>query len=144
MSKMNEGKKWKKGGRKPAKDPAINRYGIKLNSVENDIFLRLFRKSGQKSQTEFIKSMIFEREIKVVFIDKVAKDYYMRLTNLYEQYRCIGVNYNQTVKAIRTNFAKKRALAMLYRLEKATIELVVITKESLELTKEYEQKWLRK
>ena len=43
--------------------------------------------------------MIFGREMKVVRIDKVAMDYYIRLTNFYHQFQAIGNNYNQTVKA---------------------------------------------
>lgn len=84
--------------------------------------------------------MLLNKEIKVAKIDKVVKDYYMMLTNIYSQYRMIGVNYNQVVKAIKTNFAEKRALAMLYRLEKATIELIGITKEVARLTTDYEDK----
>jgi hypothetical protein len=59
-----------------------------------------------------------------VFIDKAAMDYYMRLTNFYSQYRAIGVNYNQAVKHLKTAFTEKTALALLYRLEKATLELL--------------------
>lgn len=137
-------KKRKTPGRKKALDPALHRYSIRLNSTENDTFLSLLRKSGQKSNTDFIKAMIFEKEMKVVFIDKSSRDYYMRLTNLYEQYRHIGVNYNQVVKALKANFAEKRALAMLYRLEKMTIELVKISKDILVVTQEYEKRWLQK
>lgn len=133
-----------KPGRKAVTDPAIYKYSIRLNAVENDKYLSLLRRSGQKSNTDFIKAMVFEKEMKVVFIDKSSKDYYMRLTNLYEQYRHIGVNYNQVVKALKTNFAEKRALAMLYRLEKMTIELVKISKEVLVITQQYENKWLQK
>jgi len=131
-------------GRKKALDPALHRYSLRLNSIENDMFLRLLRQSGQKSNTDFIKAMIFDKEMKVVFIDKSSKDYYMRLTNLYEQYRHIGVNYNQVVKALKTNFAEKRALALLYRLEKMTVELVKISKDILAVTQEYEKRWLQK
>lgn len=137
-------KRSKKPGRKASKDPAIYRYSIKLNATENEKFISLFARSRQNNKTAFIKSMIFEREMKVVVVDKVSKDFYMRLTNIYEQYKAIGNNYNQTVKAIKSNFAEKRGLAMLYRLEKATIELVMITKSVIELTKEFEQKWLQK
>ncbi|HML65234.1 MAG TPA: conjugal transfer protein MobA [Dysgonomonas sp.] len=133
-------KERKKPGRKVSDDPAIYKYSIKLNAAENEQFLSLFRKSGQKNKTAFIKAMLFNREMKLVVIDKVSKDFYMRLTNIYEQYRMIGVNYNQTVKAIKKNFAEKRALAMLYRLEKATLQLIGITKAVIELAKEYGQK----
>lgn len=139
-----EMKRRKKPGRKASKDPAIYRYSIKLNATENKKFISLFGKSRQNNKTAFIKSMVFEHEMKVIVVDKVTKDYYMRLTNIYEQYKAIGNNYNQTVKAIKTNFAEKRGLAMLYRLEKATIQLVIITKSVIELTNEFEQKWLRR
>jgi hypothetical protein len=33
---------------------------------------------------------------------------------------------------------------MLFRLEKATIELIVLSKQIVELTREFEQKWLQK
>ena len=109
-------------GRKPKTDPAVFRYGIKLTSEENGNFELLFEKSGMKQRARFIKAMIFGREMKVVRIDKVAMDYYIRLTNFYHQFQAIGNNYNQTVKAVKSNFGEKRAFALLRNLEKATID----------------------
>ena len=54
----------------------------------------------------------------------------MRLTNLYAQIRAVGVNYNQTVKAIHTNFNDRRAVALLSRLEK-----------HIRLTEEFNRRW---
>jgi len=71
-------------------------------------------------------------------------DYYMRLTTFYGQFRAIGVNYNQITKAIKATFTEKKALAFLYRLEKATLELVAINKRIIELTNEFERRWLQK
>lgn len=140
-SKSN-GSKYK-GGRKPSVDPAVYRYGIKLNSVDNARFEELFLKSGLPEKSGFIKSMIFGKEIKVVKIDKAAMDYYMRLTTIFSQYKAIGVNYNQTVKAIKTNFDDKRAMSLLYKLEKETIKLVGLSQEVLRLSKEFEEKYLK-
>jgi len=138
----NTGKKYK-GGRKPAIDPAVHRYGIKLNSVENAKFEALFVHSGLFEKSKFIKAMIFNKKIKVVKVDKAAIDYYMRLTNIYVQYKAVGVNYNQTVKVIKTNFGEKRAAVLLNKLEKETIKLVAFSQEVLRLTKEFEEKYLR-
>ena len=132
-----------KGGRKPSADPAVYRYGIKLNSVDNARFEELFLRSGLPEKSKFIKSMIFGKEMKVVKIDKVAMDYYMRLTNIFAQYQAVGVNYNQTVKAIKTNFGNKRAMSLLYKLEKETIKLVGLSQEVLRLSKEFEEKYLK-
>ena len=88
--------------------------------------------------------MLFGREIKVVKIDKATMDYYNRLTNFYHQFQAIGNNYNQTVKAVKSNFSDKRALALLYKLEKTTMELVALSRQIIALTREYEEKYLNR
>ena len=75
------------------------------------------------TKAHFITARIFGEPFKVIKIDKAAVEYYNRLTALYSQYRGIAVNYHQVVKALNTNFSEKKALAFLYKLEKATIEL---------------------
>jgi len=130
-------------GRKPKTNPAVHRYGIKLNDDENARFTTLFLQSGMNEKARFIKNMIFGTVMKTVKIDKAAMDYYTRLTNFYAQFQAIGNNYNQTVKAVKTNFSEKRALALLYKLEKTTTQLIVLSKKIIELTQEFEQKHLR-
>ncbi|MDR1717664.1 MAG: MobA protein [Prevotella sp.] len=139
----NSKHKGQQRGRKPKANPAVHRYGIKLNGDENARFMSLFLQSGMNEKAGFIKSMIFGSVMRTVRIDKAAMDYYARLTNFYAQFQSIGNNYNQTVKAIKANFSEKRALALLYRLEKVTIELVVLSKKIIELTQEFGQKHLR-
>ena len=133
-----------KGGRKPKKDPCKHRYAISLNDVDNASFLTLFEASGMEVKAHFITACIFEKPIKVVKIDKGTVDYFMRLTSFYSQFRAIGVNYNQVTKAIKNTFTEKKALAFLYQLEKATFELVAINKQIMDLTKEFEERWLQK
>ena len=128
------------GGRKSQKDTAIYRHCIRLNDEENIRFNTLLLQSGMKKKTGFIKHMLFGTVMKTVKIDKSAMDYCIRLTNFYAQYQAIGNNYNQTVRAIKTTFSDKMALSMLYKLEKATIELVAISKKIIELTIEFEVK----
>jgi hypothetical protein len=136
--------KKKSGGRKTKKDTAIHRYCIRLNDEENARFTALFLQSGMREKTGFIKNMLFSNVMKTVKIDKAAMDYYIRLTNFYAQFQAIGNNYNQTVKAVKTNFSEKRALVLLYKLEKTTIELIVLSKKIIELTQEFEQKCYEK
>ena len=132
------------GGRKPKADPAVFRYSVSFTQAEHAEFLSRFEQSGLKVKAHFIASCIFNRELKVVKIDKAAMDYYMRLTNFHSQFRMIGTNYNQVTKAIKATFTEKKALAFLYQLEKATLELVSIYKKVVELTDEFESKWLQK
>ncbi|MDR3236569.1 MAG: hypothetical protein LBT48_07615 [Prevotellaceae bacterium] len=88
--------------------------------------------------------LLKKKEIKYVKLDTAAMEYYMRLTNFYSQFRAIGVNYNQVVKHLKTVFTEKMALAMLYKLEKATRELVAINRQIVDVTKEFEEKWLKR
>lgn len=141
---MNEKKEFKnpKGGRKPKSDPAVFRYSVRFNSANHARFLSLYEQSGAKNKADFIVSRIFDRPFIVTKIDKSIHDYYTRLTAFFGQFRAVGNNYNQIVKVLHSNFTEKKALAFLYKLEKATIELVEIHKRVVALTKELESKCL--
>ena len=131
-------------GRKPKADPCRHRLSFNLNDADYNNFLTLFEQSGLSDKARFIVSCIFKRQWKVVKIDKAAMDYYMRLTTFHAQFRAIGTNYNQVTKAIKATFTEKKALAFLYKLEKATMELVDIYKKVSDLTAEFEQQYLHK
>ena len=51
----------------------------------------------------------------------------------------IGNNYNQVVKELRCHFSEKKAMALLYKLENCTRELVSLTREIVELTRKFEE-----
>jgi hypothetical protein len=133
-----------RAGRKPKNDPAVFRYSVSFNEKQHAAFLSLFEQSGMRVKAHFISACIFDKQVTVVKIDKAAMDYYMRLTTFHSQFRAIGVNYNQATKAIKTAFTDKKALAFLYKLEEATLELVAVSKQVIRLTEEFETKWLQK
>lgn len=133
-----------KGGRHPKDDRASFRYSISLTAVENAKFLTLFEQSGMNVMAHFITACIFQKTITTVKIDKAAIDYHLKLTGLFAQFRAIGVNYNQLIKILYNNFTEKKAAAALYKLEKQTIELVIISKKIIELTTEFEANHLNK
>ena len=110
----------------------------------NARFLAMIDETGWTDKAKFIKTCLFKREIKYVKLDKAAMDYYMRLTTFHSQFRAIGVNYNQVVKHLKATFLEKTALALLYKLEKTTVELVTAQKQVEGLTKEFEEKHLLK
>jgi hypothetical protein len=129
-----------KGGRPLSKKPCKHRYSFNLDDEENARFLTMFEASGMDVKARFITSVLFSKPIKVVKIDMGTRDYFMRLTHFYSQFRAIGVNYNQVTKAIKTTFSDRKALAFLNKLEKATWELVKTNKQIIDLTKEVEEK----
>lgn len=133
----------KKTGRRPKSDPAKIRYTISLSELEHSKFLELFDQSGMRVKAHFITSCIFEKTMKTIKIDKGTADFYMRLTSFHSQFRSVGVNYNQIVKLLYSNFSEKKAAALLYKLEKQTLEMVDIFKKVIQLTEEFNKKHLK-
>ncbi len=133
-----------KGGRKPKPNPVVANYTVRFNAVDNARFLTLFEKSGMKTKAGFISARVFDETFKIIQINKAEHDYYSKLSTFYSQFRAVGVNYNQLVKALNTHFTEKKALAALYKLEKYTIEFIRLNKEIIGLTQKYEQEWLQK
>ena len=127
-------------GRNLKSDPAIFRHTISLNEGQNAAFLGRFDESGMKVKAHFITACIFDKAIRVFKQDKAVLDYYMQLTTFHSQFRAIGVNYNQAVKSIKFAFEEKKALYYLAKLEKATLELVVLNRQIIDLTDKLEVK----
>ncbi len=136
-------RKQNKGGRKPKVNPKTNRYVFRLTDEENAKFLALFDQSGMDIKAKFVVSMIFGKDFKSVKIDKGTVDFYMRLTSFHSQFRSVGVNYNQIVKILYSKFSEKKASAYLYKLEKQTVEMSQIFKKVVELTEEFDKKYLK-
>lgn len=133
-----------KGGRIPKNDPANYRYSVNFTAVEHARFLTMFEQSGLQSKARFIAARVFGDEFRVVKIDRSAMEYVTKLTSFFAQFRSVGVNYNQVVKELHSNFSEKKALALLYKLEKATVDLVEIGKKIQELSEEFKANYLGK
>lgn len=144
MMNDSKNKKRKKGGRKPKLNPRIHRYVFRLTDKENTKLLSLFEVSGMDNKAKFITSLLFEREMKAVKVDKGTVDFYMRLTTFYSQFRAVGVNYNQIVKLLYRHFSEKKAAAYLFKLEKQTAEMAALCRKIIQLTEEFEAKHLKK
>ncbi len=132
----------RKVGRKPKAKPEKYRYVVRMDEDENRQFKMMFQKSEAAHHSKFIKSVLLNRTIKIIKIDPATTDFYIRLTNFYHQFQAIGNNYNQVVKAVKTNFGDKRAFVLLRKLEKETVELVIVSRQIVALINEYKEKYL--
>ena len=137
-------KQIRKTGRKPKNDPAVNRYSINLNAEDNAKFLALFDQSGMKVIAHFITACIFQKTVKTVKINMDAVEYHAGLTKFFGQFRGIATNYNQIVKLLNSNFSDKKASAYLCKLEKQTGEMKELLLKIVNLTTNFEKKYLKK
>ena len=134
-------KKRNKGGRNPKLDPAVFRYTVRFSEEEHNRFLSMFEKSGVYAKSVFLKAHFFGQPFKVLKVDKTLVDYYTKLSDFHAQFRAIGTNYNQCVRALKSNFSEKKALAFLYKLERHTLELVELSKRISALVEEFQSKY---
>lgn len=137
-------KKEKRTGRTPKLNPKTHCVMVRFDDEEHARFLTMYEQSGEYAKAVFIKARVFGAEFKVIKIDNSTPEYYAKLSDLHAQYRRIGVNYNQVVKELKSRFSEKKALALLYKLEEITRELVAVSREVVALTQQFEQQWLPK
>ena len=83
----------------------------------------------------------FGQKFRVHKVDKAMLEYCTKLSDFHAQFRGIGTNYNHVVKELRIHFSEKKAMALLYKLEKHTIDLVKLSREIVELSREMYVKW---
>lgn len=144
MKQENTSRRRGKGGRPVKNDPAKVCVMVRFNAEEYARFLSLFEQSGVPAKAVFIKARVFGEPFRVVKTDRAALEYVAKMTTFYAQFRAVGTNYNQVVKELHTHFSVKKALALLYKLEKLTTELAVTGQQIIALSKEFEGKYLRK
>ena len=128
-----------KGGRPAKNDPAVYRFSVNFSAVEHARFLDLYEQSGLLSKAAFIKARVFNEAFRVVKTDRGTLEYVAKLTAFHAQFRAIGTNYNQAVKELRCHFSEKKAMALLYKLERCTIELVKLSRKIIELSRNMEK-----
>lgn len=122
-------------------NPKTHCVMVRFDDEEHARFLTMYEQSGEYAKAVFIKARVFGEEFKVIRVDNSFPEYYAKLSDLHAQFRRIGVNYNQTVKELKSRFSEKKAMALLYKLEGITRELVVVSREIVALTQKFEREW---
>jgi len=130
-----------KGGRPTKTDTADYRFSVNFTAEEYARFLTMFETSGLQSKAAFIKARVFNDTFRVIKTDRGTLEYVAKLTQFHAQFRAVGTNYNQVVKELHTHFSEKKALALLYKLEKITAELAAIGQQIIAISEEFNQRW---
>lgn len=141
MEKKNVPRKRSKGGRPTKTDTASHCVMVRFTDEEYARFLTLYEQSGVQARATFIKARVFGEGFRVIKTDEGTLRYVAKLSQFHSQFRAVGTNYNQVVKELHTHFSEKRALALLYKLEKVTAELSAIGQQIISLSEEFKQRW---
>ena len=133
-----------KGGRPPVANKCSHHVKVSFDDLEWDDLSRMMERADATVKATFIKQLIFGKPFKVLVTDKSLLSYCSKLSEFFAQYRTVGVNYNLIVKTLRENFTEKKAMTLLYKLEKATMEMVKITTDVMVLSEKFDEQWSQK
>ena len=125
-------------------NPKTHCVMVRFDDMEWNKFLTMYEESQLYAKAVFLKAHFFGQKFKVLKVDKTLVDYYTKLSDFHAQFRAVGTNYNQVVKELRLHFSEKKAMALLYKLEQHTVELVKLSRRIVELSREMEAKWSQK
>lgn len=124
-------------------NPAIFRYVVRFNAVENGVFLTKYEKSGAVNKSAFIKDVLLGKSFKVFVVDQNTREFIDMLSSLNARYRTFVIDYDLAVKTLRENFTENKALKALYKLERVAIEIVKLNMEIVNLANRFDAEWMR-
>ena len=116
---------------------------VRFDDLEFDSLQRMMEKAGETVKATFIKQHLANKPFKVLVTDKTLSLYTAKLGEFFAQFRTVGVNYDLVVKELKSGFSENKAMTMLYKLEKATLEMTSVMHEVKELAKRFEAQWLQ-
>ena len=121
--------------------PRWDRWHIRIpNLKDQQKLIELYRRSGAKTKSDFLRARLLDESFKVITVDKSAIEYYRKLSQLTAQIHKIGILYNQTVKAINSYHSVKAAQVMLQRLEQYSQQIIILEQQAIELTLDYQKR----
>lgn len=111
-----------------------------LDPKEQLKLIDMFRRSGAKTKSDFVRARLFGEEFKVITVDKSAVDYHRKLSELTSQIHKIGVLYNQVVRAINSYHSVKTAQILLGKLVELSKQIIALQEQAVALTIDYRKR----
>ena len=133
--------KQKKPDGRCATCPRWDRWHIRTpNPEDQQKLIRLYRKSGAKTKSDFVRARLLGEAFKVITEDPLKNPYLEKLSEIVALTHKIGVLYNEAVKILNANHSVATAQRMLEKLETYSQVLVRLQQQAVQLTKSLESK----
>lgn len=121
--------------------PRWDRWHIRIpNSEDQQKLIRLYRKSGAKTKSDFVRARLLGEAFKVITEDPLKNPYLEKLSEIVVMMNKIGVLYNEAVKALNTYHSVATAQRMLDKLETYSQTLIRLQQQVVQLTELFERR----
>ena len=115
--------------------PRWDRWHIRTpNSEDQQKLIRLYRKSGTKTKSDFVRARLLGETFKVITEDPSKELYLEKLSKNVALTHKIGMLYNEAVKALNTYHSVATAQRMLDKLETYSQVLIRLQHQAIILT----------
>jgi len=115
--------------------PRCDRWHIRIpNSEDQQKLIRLYRKSGAKTKSDFVRARLLGETFKVITEDPSKELYLEKLSKNVALTHKIGMQYNEAVKALNTYHSVTTAQRMLDKLETYSQVLIRLQHQAIILT----------
>ena len=137
---MKQQKQQKPDGR-CATCPRWDRWHIRIpNSEDQQKLIRLYRKSGAKTKSDFVRARLLGEAFKVITEDPSRESYLEKLSKIVALTHKIGVLYNEAVKILNAYHSVATAQRMLDKLETYSQTLIRLQQQVVQLTELFERR----
>ena len=117
--------------------PRWDRWHIRIpNPEDQKKLIELYRKSGAKTKSDFLRARLLDESFKVIIEDESTEEYY----HITAQIQKIGILYNQTVRAINNYHSVKAAQILLQRLEQYSQQIITLEQQAISITLDYRKR----
>ena len=132
---MKKQKSKKPDGRR-ATCPRWDRWHVRIpNSEDQQKLIRLYRKSGAKTKSDFVRARLLGESFKVITQDPTKEPYLEKLSEIVAMTNKIGVLYNEAVKVLNAYHSVATAQQLLNKLETYSQILIRLQQQVVQLTK---------
>ena len=121
--------------------PRWDRWHIRIPHFEDQQkLIRLYRKSGAKTKSDFVRARLLGETFKVITEDPSKELYLEKLSKNVALTHKIGVLYNEAVKILNAYHSLATAQRMLDKLETYSQVLIRLQQQAVLLTKSLESR----
>ena len=118
-----------------------DRWHIRVpNPEEQRKLIELYRKSGAKTKSDYVRARLLNQSFKVITEDKSSESYLRELSNIITKLRVIGVNYNEAVKTLNSYHTVKTAQRMIHQLEICSAAIIRLQVQAIQLTMAFDKR----
>ena len=131
----------KKSDGRCATCPRWDRWHFRIpNSEDQQKLIRLYRKSGVKTKSDFVRARLLGEAFKVITEDPSKEPYLEKLSEIVALAHKIGVLYNEVVKVLNTYHSVATAQQLIGKLETYSQVLIRLQQQAVLLTKSLKNK----